>query len=94
LQIWDASNGAMVKDLGAGEGGTIAWSHNGKYIAFGFGDRSTNKFPIEVVNATTGEHVYTYNGHSNYVFAIAWAPDDTRIASGSDDSTVQVWQAP
>lgn len=94
IQIWDASTGSLVKDLGNSSNAfVVAWSHDGKYLAFGGGDRSTNKFPIQVADATTGDHVFTYNGHSNYVFAIAWAPDDRRIASGSDDATVQIWEA-
>jgi len=37
--------------------------------------------------------LYTYRGHSASVNAVAWSPDGKRIASGSDDHTVQVWDA-
>ncbi len=33
------------------------------------------------------------SGHTAPVTALAWSPDGTRIASGSDDTTVQVWDA-
>jgi WD40 repeat protein len=33
----------------------------------------------------------TYTGHSAGAIAIAWSPDGTRVASASDDGTVQVW---
>jgi eukaryotic-like serine/threonine-protein kinase len=35
----------------------------------------------------------TYTGHSFYVKAVAWSPNGTHLASGSGDSTVQVWDA-
>jgi WD40 repeat protein len=38
-----------------------------------------------------GTTLLTYRGHSSEVFAVAWSPDGRRIASGSDDNTVQVW---
>ncbi|GCE28744.1 hypothetical protein KDA_42280 [Dictyobacter alpinus] len=34
-----------------------------------------------------------YSGHTAPVNAISWSPDGTRIASGSADNTVQVWDA-
>ncbi len=40
-----------------------------------------------------GTTLLTYRGHSKFVFAVAWSPDGTRLASGSSDNTVQVWQA-
>jgi len=40
-----------------------------------------------------GNTLVTYTGHSSSVVAVAWSPDGTRIASGSGDQTVQVWDA-
>jgi len=34
-----------------------------------------------------------YRGHSGPVTSVAWALDGQHIASGSEDGTVQVWQA-
>ena len=38
-----------------------------------------------------GITLFIYRGHSNTVTGAAWSPDGKRIASGSMDKTVQVW---
>ena len=40
-----------------------------------------------------GTTIFTYKGHSDYVDAVAWSPNNQFIASGSWDGTVQVWDA-
>lgn len=42
---------------------------------------------------TQATPITRYQGHTGPVYTVAWSPDGTRIASGSDDSTVQIWDA-
>jgi serine/threonine protein kinase len=46
----------------------------------------TNAIPM-------GTTLLTYKGHTHNVRSIVWSPDGMRIASGSWDKTVQVWEA-
>lgn len=46
---------------------------------------------IKVWDAATGELKKTLVGHSDWVNAVAFSPDDKRIALGSDDETIKVW---
>jgi serine/threonine protein kinase len=37
--------------------------------------------------------LFTYTGHSDWVWSVAWSPVSERIASASSDTTAQVWDA-
>src|SRR5215472_2820052 len=42
---------------------------------------------------TISTPLVSYKGHSDNVDMVAWSPDSQRLASASDDGTLQVWEA-
>jgi WD40 repeat protein len=49
---------------------------------------------LQVWDAASGNHFFTYTGHVDKINTVAWSPDGKYIASGSADGVVQIWQAP
>jgi eukaryotic-like serine/threonine-protein kinase len=100
VQVWDAMTGKLRLTYRADADGSPispAWSPNGKYIVASVFRQSTpqvNKCDVEVFDAMTGRLILTYRGHSSLAWSVSWSPDGTRIASASEDGTVQIWQAP
>ena len=49
---------------------------------------------IHFICAQTGEKILCpLSGHSNPVSSVSWSPDGTKLASGSYDKTVWIWEA-
>jgi hypothetical protein len=75
LHLWDAVSGAHLSTQ------TQCGDHLGEC------DRSWDD-TLRVWNAFSGVHLTTLSGHSNRVTSVAFSPDGTLIASGSDISFV------
>jgi COMPASS component SWD3 len=45
-----------------------------------------------VWDAGTGKEVFTFKGHTADVWGVAFSPNGKRLATGSWDKTVKVWQ--
>src|SRR6266704_1953602 len=68
----------------------IAWSPDGWRIACGYIAGSSSV--LQVWSAVTGETLLSCR-HGENVVGIAWSPGGKRVASGSTDTTVQLWDA-
>ncbi len=98
VHIWDTSDWSVWRHLVGHEGSVqcLAWSHSGdrlasgsgrdKVVPNGIGENKT--FIWDPVTATV---LMRLEGHRDSVLGVSWSPDDSRIATASDDRTARVW---
>jgi eukaryotic-like serine/threonine-protein kinase len=104
VQVWDPATGIILVTYSGHSGrvNTIAWgipllpSYEAR-IASGASDNTVQVWSFGSAANTQAMalqgDVLIYRGHSGPVTSVTWAPDGQRVASGSEDGTVQVWRA-
>jgi WD40 repeat protein len=92
VKIWDvatekelASQATTADKVYTNPVEALAFSANGQTLAVAC-DRV-----VELWDVPTGQRVVCLEGHQGKVQCLAFAPDDTRLASGSHDRTVRLW---
>jgi len=72
---------------------SVAWSPDGRTIASSEGGPASEyAYAVQVWEAETARQIFTYRDHSAAIYAAAFSPDGTHIASGSYDSTLHLWE--
>lgn len=96
--VWDTSDWSLWRTLVGHEGSvqSLAWSNAGdrlasgsgrdKVVPNGLGENRTLIWDVERASV-----LVRLDGHRDSVLGIAWSPDDSRVATASDDRTVRVW---
>jgi WD40 repeat protein len=70
----------------------IAFSHDGALVAVaGVGYSYYGEDTVYLFDTTTGKQVRTIRGHRGQIRALAFSPDGKRLATGSWDTTVLIW---
>jgi WD40 repeat protein/predicted Ser/Thr protein kinase len=93
LRVWDSASlqhspAAVASVLASGDFYALNWSPDGKRLAVGDGKN------ITIYDATSGapaQALRVLKGHTTNVSTISWHPFMPRLASGSWDGTIRIW---
>ncbi len=100
INLWNVSSGKHLNSWSLFPHGVIdiKWSPDGKTLAIGGGewmvDVKHGNQPeklLQLLNASTGEVLRNFTGHSDAVFSIAFSKNGSRLISGSWDKSIRLW---
>ncbi len=92
--IWDAESGEILLTLRVDESPGLLmtqaiWSPDGKRIA----THSDDGVGGRIWDATTGEQLQTFRGHTSSVWSLEWSNSGEQILTAAGDATARLWDA-
>jgi WD40 repeat protein/serine/threonine protein kinase len=99
VRLWDTATHEALAILPHGSAVYgVAFSPDGRRLAAGCADNGIRLWDVASARRAGGKElleaeVAELRGHEDYVHAVAWSPDGTRLISASGDRTVRVWDS-
>ncbi|MEM7543976.1 MAG: TIR domain-containing protein [Pseudomonadota bacterium] len=86
--IWDASTGAMIRNLQGHEAGlySVAFDPGSSHVLTASADNTARIWDI-----ATGDELVVLDGHTDKVFSAEFSPDGQWVVTASKDGTARLW---
>jgi WD40 repeat protein len=92
IRIWDLSSGACLRTLSLdGTVSVLAFSPQGDYLVSAGGKQRSESRNLRVWDRATWTEADPFSTPSSWIMDLAFSPDGKRLATGSRDQTVKLW---
>ena len=88
VALYDVASGELVGEVGglADTASDLSFSHDGRWLALaGLGGH------LLIIDVPAREVAFELKGHDLWINTVRFSPDDSMLASTSDDGTVRLW---
>jgi hypothetical protein len=86
IQLWDLKEGKKRHELSGAESDITELLATDKFLFAGSADKNIRQYQL-----SDRKLLRTYAGHTTAVFSLAYNPATARLASGSLDGTIKLW---
>jgi WD40 repeat protein len=92
--LWDAPSGKKLRTFRSDLFG-FALSRDGRQVLTtdSIGDRSNRRYIASLWDAVSGSQLRVFDGHSDYLYSVAFSPDGQYLLTGSSDHSTILWDA-
>ncbi|GIX04390.1 MAG: hypothetical protein KatS3mg114_0259 [Planctomycetaceae bacterium] len=87
LRVWTLAEAKQVREIG-GFGGEV---FRLLVLPDGHGVSTSADKQVRLHNLTNGQQVRVFSGHNEWVYCVSWHAATRRIATGSHDGEVRIW---
>ncbi len=86
IHVWTAATGKQTATIGGSGGGMFAMALAGERLFSGSADRTAREYKLADLSLAK-----SFDGHKDYIYGLSYSEPTKRLATGSFDGEVRIW---